>query len=236
MYRLYCSPPSLICFEGDGDEVAYSDAQQAHFNHAMAEEKRKHKIQLEKTERKLSELAESKSLTEQERATLEESLEETRSQLRSREENAAIEKQKLDARYKREVAELKKRAEDADSKYRESTIRGALIDAAATYGAYSNDVLITVLREDTTVNEDGKVVVSLKTKDGEGKDTVLQMSPNEAVKWMKDRPELYGGLFKDFVARGGTPQPGANGRVDVRNLTVEQVKKLYKENPERLGL
>ena len=233
MYRLYCSPPSLICF---GEDVEFTPEQQAKMNAVLAEEKRAYRAHLAKNERQLSELSESKNLSEQEREQLRESLELTQQQLRTKEENAAIEKQKLGAKHKKELAELTKRAEEADSKYRESTIRGALVDAAATHGAYSNDVLITVLREDTTVTDDGKVVVSLKTKDDEGKDTVLQMSPNEAVKWMKDRPELYGGLFKDFVARGGTPQPGANGRVDVRNLTVEQVKKLYAENPKALGM
>ena len=231
---MYYSVPTLICFEGD--DVEFSLEQQAKVNAILASEKQKMRSQLSGTERRLAELAESKNLSDQERAQLEESLEATRQQLRTKEENEKIEKQKLDAKHKRELAEFKKRAEDADSKYRESTIRGALVDAAATHGAYSNEVLITVLREDTTVNEDGKVVVSVRTKDDDGIDTILQMSPNEAVKWMKDRPETYGGLFKDFVARGAAPQPGANGRVDVRTLSVEQVKKLYKENPERLGM
>lgn len=231
---MYYSVPTLICFEGD--DVEFSPEQQSKMNAVLAEEKRAYRAQLAKNERQLSELSESKNLSEQEREQLRESLELTQQQLRTKEENEKIEKQKLDAKHKRELAEFKKRAEDADSKYRESTIRGALVDAGATHGVYSNNILISVLREDTTVTEDGKVVVSVKTKDDDGKDTILQMSPNDAVKWMKDRPEIYGGLFKDYVARGATPQPGANGRVDVRTLSVEQVKKLYATNPRALGL
>lgn len=231
---MYYSTPSLICFEGE--DVHFTPEQQSKMNSVLAEEKRAYRAQLAKTERQLSALAESKSLSDQERATLEASLEETRSQLRSKEENAAIEKKKLEAQHKRELADFKKRAEEADAKYRDSTIRSALVDAAAANGAYSNSILISVLQGDTSLSEDGKVVVSLKATDDDGKDTILQMSPNDAVKWMKDRPETYGGLFADYVARGATPQPGANGRVDVRSLSVEQVKRLYAENPKALGL
>jgi hypothetical protein len=233
MYSLYLSIPSLICF---GDDVEFTPEQQAKFNSVLAEEKRSYRAQLAKNERQLSELSEFKNLSEQEREQLRESLELTQQQLRSKEENEKIEKQKLDAKHKRELAEYKKRADEADSKYRDSTIRSALVDAAAAHGAYSNSILISVLQGDTSIADDGKVIVTLKAKDDDGRDTVLQMSPSDAVKWMKDRPETYGGLFADYVAKGGTPQPGANGRVDVRTLSVEQVRKLYKENPRSLGL
>ena len=183
---MYYSVPTLICFEGD---VEFSPEQQAKVNAIAAEGKRSLRGQLAKAEQQLSQLSESQSLTEAEREQLREALEETRSQLRTKEENAALEKKKLEAQHKREVADHKKRAEEAESKYRDSTIRSALVDAAAANGAYSNNILISVLQGDTSISEDGKVIVSLKVKDDDGKDTVLQMSPNDAVKWMKDRPE-----------------------------------------------
>lgn len=230
---LYRSLPSLTCF---GDDVEFTPDQQSKMNAVLAEEKRVYRAQLAKTERQLSELSLSKNLSDEERAKLESSLEETQSQLRTKDENAAIEKKRLETLHKRERESLVKRAEEAETKYKETTIRSALVDAAAAHGAYSNSILISVLQGDTSISEDGKVIVSLRTKDDEGKEMVLQMPPNAAVQWMKDRPEIYGGLFADYVARGGAPQPGADGRVDVRTLSVEQVKKLYTENPKALGL
>ena len=231
---MYYSVPTLICFEGD---VEFSPEQQTKMNAVLAEEKRAYRAQLAKTERQLSELSQSKNLSDEERTKLESSLEETQSQLRTKDENAAIEKKRLETQHKRERESLVKRAEEAETKYKETTIRSAIVDAGAVHGVYSNSILISVLQADTSISEDGKVLVSVRTKDDEGKDSILQMSPNEAVKWMKDRPETYGGLFADYVARGAAaPQPGANGRVDVRTLSVEQVKKLYAENPKALGL
>lgn len=207
MSCLYLSVPHLVCFEGEAEDVAFTPAMQAKVNSLLAEQKRAHQARLSKVESQLAESEQSKTAAESEAQALQGLLESTQ-----------------------------QRAENSDARLKESTIRSALVDAAATHGAYSNSILISVLQGDTSVADDGKVVVSIKAKDDEGKDTMLQMSPADAVKWMKDRPETYGGLFADYVAQGGTPQPGANGRVDVRSLSVAQIKKLYAENPKALGL
>ena len=67
-------------------------------------------------------------------------------------------------------------------------------------------------------------------------------SPQDAVKRMKELPQLYGNLFKANVvsgigsgsAAGGVPT--GTGKVDVSKLSSEQYRKLRAENPAAIGL
>lgn len=238
MTDLYFCQPDLICFDGEDANAAKMTPEQQHkLNSALAQDKRARRVQLAKAERQLTELAEIKNLSDQDRANIEESLEDFRQQLRSTEENAAIEKKKkMEENFKQEITALKKRAEDADSKYQESTIQNALFDAAIAGGAFNPDVLVTVLRKRTTLNADGAAIVDFATKDAEtGKETVQQISPADAVRRMKAEPERFGGLFKEFLTTT-VPPVGKNGEVDVRKLTSEQYMHLRKTNPKALGL
>jgi len=236
MNEFYLSEPALICFDGeDANNGKLTPEQQHRLNGILAEDKRARRMQLAKAERQIAELAESNNLSEQERTHVEGSLEELRQQLRSEEENAAIDKKKLEENYNMERAALKKREVDAEAKYQESTIRNALFDAAIAEGAFNPEVLVTVLRERTTLNADGAAVVDFNVKDPEtGKETVRQISAADAIRQMKSEPTKYGGLFKEFLT---TSVPlGKNGKVDVTKLTTEQYMHLRRTNPRALGL
>lgn len=226
---MYLSFPSLICFDGD---VEFTPEQQAKVNSLLAEDKRALRGQLAKAEQQLSELSESKSLTEAEREQLRDSLEETRRQLRSKEENEAIEKKKL----QKELTTLRKRADEAEAKQRESTISVALNEAAVAGDAFNPRILSQVLRERTTLTPEGAVVVEIAGKDDDGNDIVERVSPVEAVSRMKAQPEKYGGLFKQFVASKEALPTNKSGRVDVKSISTEEFMHLWRTNRSKLDL
>jgi hypothetical protein len=74
-----------------------------------------------------------------------------------------------------------------------------------------------------------------------GDAVTLVLTPEDAVKRMKELPDQYANLFKPNVVSGmggGTATGGGpgQGRVDVRKLSPAEYRKLRAEHPERLGL
>jgi hypothetical protein len=272
----YKSCALVACYEGEdeaaaaaaaaaaaGEEVkvpeGFTQEQQKKFNDAVAAERRKqeakYRKELEKTESTYKELlANSKSLTEKERATLQENLETIQGQLRSKEQQAAQEKKELEAAYQGKLTVAERRAEAAEVRWRDSTIMRALQDAAVENESYSPTQVVTLLKsmtklvesvDDKTGRPNGtyKVVVEFPDKDAtNGQEVMTTRTPAEAVKRMTEIPEFQN-LFKRNVVSGvggnsaiGGLTPGSNGRIDVRNLTHEQYLKVRAENPELLGL
>jgi hypothetical protein len=273
----YKSCALVICYEGEdgtgeggdppanpdkGEEVkapeGFTPEQQKKFNDAIAAERRKqeakYRKELEKTEATYKELlANSKSLTEQERKTLQENLEMIQGQLRSKEEQAVREKKELEAAYQGKLSAAELRAQAAESRWRDSTIIRALQDAAVEHEAYSTRQVVTLLKDWTKlvekVDASGKgtgqfdVMVDFPDKDATtGQEIKTARTPSEAVKRMTEIAE-YQNLFRRNVVSGvggnsaiGGLTPGSNGRIDVRNLTHDQFLKVRAENPELLGL
>ena len=263
---LYLSLPILVCFDGDGgegdpgaggegdpgaeregDPSAGGEATpktftQEQVNKILAEDKRKHKAQLEKTERQLQELLESKNLSEAERAKAEEAREDILKQLRTKEEQAKIDKKKLETEYEARLAQAEKRATEAEQKYERSTVERALTDAAIEADAFNPSVLVTYLRGDTKIDANGKVMVNVPMTLEDGTIEPGLMTPAEAIKKMKEDPERFGGLFKSNVVSGvggssGTGTgTGKNVKIDVTKLSTAEYMRLRKEAPEKLGL
>jgi hypothetical protein len=248
----FYSQPLPVCYDGDsGDppEGQGNDDQQPQdkggktftqeeLNRTLAEDRRKHAAKLQALEAKLNETLESTKLTVQEREELQNSLEDMKKQFQTKEQIAAQEKKKLETQYQSELGQWKSRAEVAESKYTDSTIRRSLADAAVNGDAFSVEQIVTLLRPMAKLNED-KVVIDFNDRHVEtGEAIVTQLSPIEAVKRMREIPEQFGNLFKSNVVSGmgaGSGQQHQSGKVDVRKLTPEQYKKMRKENPSALG-
>ena len=271
----YKSCALVACYEGEDEAAAAAEAaavggeevkppegftpeQQKKFNDAVAAERRKqeakYRKELEKTESTYKELlANSKSLTEKERQTLQDNLETIQGQLRSKEQQAAQEKKELEASYQGKLTAAEKRAEEAESRWRDSTVMRALQDAAIEHESYSATQVVTLLKSMTRlvekVDANGKgtgqfdVMVDFPDKDATtGQSVMTSKTPTEAVKRMTEIPEFQN-LFRKNVVSGvggnsaiGGLTPGSNGRIDVRNLTHDQYLKVRAENPELLGL
>ena len=224
-------------------------------NRMLAEDRRKHQSQLKTMETKLQEVLTSKNLNETERKALQENLAAVQGQLRSKEAQAALEKEELKQSYEARLAETDKKAQTWESLYRDTTLDRSLQDAAVKNDAFSPSQIVTLLRPMTKLIEDMdpvtnkstgryKPVVEMPDVDPKtGQPATMVRTPEEAVKRMKELPDQYGNLFKAGVVSGigsgsatGGLLPGPSGRIDVRKLTPQQYREIREKNPELLGL
>jgi len=251
----YLSLPALTCFDGDPDaeaaaaEAAAAEAAaaanktftQEQVNKMLAEDKRKHKLQLEKTEKQLNEILESKNLSETERSKAEEAREDILKQLRTREEQAREDKKKLAGEYEIRLTAAEKRAVEAEKKYEESTIARSLQDAAVANDAFNPSILVTYLRGDAKLDAVGNPMIKVTVTKEDGTTEEGLMTPMDAVARMKNDPDHFGGMFKSNIVSGvggnsGGPNGGKNGKVNVKKLSTEEYMRLRKEDPSKLGL
>jgi flagellar motility protein MotE (MotC chaperone) len=223
-------------------------------NKILAEDKRKHQATLLKTESSFKDLlANSQNLSAKERSTLEENLATVQGQLRTKEETAKMEKKQLEEQLTGKIEEHKTRAVEWETRYKTETVSRSLQDAAIKAEAFQSSQIVALLTpmtrlvemiDEKTNKSTGKFrpVVDFPDVDADGNPTITVRTPEEAVKRMKDLPETYGNLFKSNVVSGigansstGIPT-GANGKVNVKNLSPEQFRELLKTNPAALGL
>jgi hypothetical protein len=220
----------------------------------VAADRRKLEEALKKSEATLQSTLASKNLTEQERKALEENLAAVQGQLRTKEQQAALEKKQLEEQFATKLAEADKKTSVWEALFRDSTVDRSLQDAAVKHDAYSPQQMITQMRPWTRLIE----VVDEKTGKTTGKhkpvvdmpdvdattneQVIMTRSPDEAVKRMKELPE-YANLFKSGVVSGigsgsatGGLMPGQGGKIDVRKLTHAQFLEVRAKHPELLGL
>lgn len=259
----YLSLPQIGCFDNDpvddvaddsdpnaaaADDDAAKKAEedrlltQKQFNEALAKDRRKHQEQLKKVEKQYQDLLKKANLSAEERANLEEALEDVRKQARTKEQQAKFEKEQLEKTYSERIAELEKKAMGSEEKFVNMLVTRSLQDAAVAGDAFNPSQIIDILKPLVRLVDD-KPMIDFPDHDKDtGEAIIAQMTPDEAIIRMKQLPEKYGNLFKANVVSGvgGTSNtgamPGANGRVDVKKLTVEQYKELRKKNPAAVGL
>lgn len=227
---------------------------QDQLNKFLAEDRRKHQQKYESLEGSYQELLASQSLSQEDRTKLEGELEDLRKQHRTKEQQATHERKQLEEQFTTDLGEAQQEATHWKTKYTESTIARALQDAAVSYEAFQPSQIVALLRPMTKLaekkDEKGQSLgitapaIDFPDQDAEtGEPIVTQRTPDEAVKRMKELPELYGNLFKSNVVSGvggnsatGGLQPGSNGKIDVRRLTPSQYREIRAKNPELLGL
>lgn len=283
MYRsLYQSRPWSSCFEGEDAVAAVLAANAAaaansaaataaaaaantgagdksfsqdDVNRIMAEDKRKHQVQLQKVEQQLTELAKSKTLTDQERSTLKENLDAIAGQLRTKEQQAQLEKRQMEEAHALKMSEADQKAHAWEALYRDSTVDRSLQDAAVKHEAFNTGQIVTQLKpwtrlievmDDKTGKGTSKYQVVVEMPDVDpttGQPVPFTGTPEEAVKRMKEMPDQWGNLFKSGVVSGigsssatGGLIPGQSGKIDVRKLTPAQYREIRAKNPELLGL
>jgi len=242
-----------------GGERGDRDAGQRTFtqeevNKFLADDRRKHLKKYETLETSYQQLLENQSLSKEERKKLEESLENLRAQYRTKEQQAAHERKKLEEEYQERLGEVEKRAELWQNRYTDSTIDRSLQDAAVAHESFSPSQIVTLLKPQTKMvektGEKGQglgefaPMVDFPDRDPDtGEPVMTRRTPEDAVKRMKELPELYGNLFKSGVVSGiggnsatGGLAPGANGQIDVRKLSPTQYREIREKNPELLGL
>jgi hypothetical protein len=221
---------------------------QEEVNRYVAEDRRKTeakykaqlRAELQKQEKTYNDLLSNKNLTEQERDNLRSSLDAVETQLLSEKEKAAKDKKKLEESYTGKLTEAEKNAKSWETRYKESSISRELQAAAVENDAFNARQMIDLLRPKTELaavmdaagqpTGEFQVMVEIEV---EGKPT--KMTPADAVKKLRDQPE-WSNLFKANVVSGlgkdTGATPGANGKIDVKNMSQADYRKLRKTNPE----
>lgn len=227
---------------------------QADVNRFLADDRRKHIQKYEELESAYKEALENQTLTAEQRAKLQEQLEDVQKRFRSKEQQLEMDKKSLEDRYQQDTQKLKEAAVIWEAKYKSSVADRSLLDAAITNEAFSPTQIVGLLRPMTRMveamddngNPTGDLTPMVDFPDidtNTGESIMTRRTPEEAVKRMKELVDQYGNLFKSNVVSGigsgsgtGDLVSGANGRIDVKKLTTEQYMKLRKENPAALGL
>jgi len=227
---------------------------QADVNRFLADDRRKHIQKYEELESAYKDALENQTLTAEQRAKLQEQLEDVQKRFRSKEQQLEMDKKSLEDRYATDTQKLKESAVIWEAKYKSSVADRSLLDAAITNEAFSPAQIVGLLRPMTRMveamddngNPTGDLTPMVDFPDidtNTGESIMTRRTPEEAVKRMKELVDQYGNLFKSNVVSGigagsatGGLAPGADGRIDVKKLTTEQYMKIRKENPASLGL
>lgn len=183
----------------------------------------------------LTKLRETAQLTENERTTLNNKINELEASLMTKEELA-----------QRKIDELNNKAKnDLDNSIKESTrwkglfetslIDRALLDAAVKENAFDPGVFAKLLKDNVSILSDEaagtyKVVVKLNSRNKEGKPVELTLSPDDAIKHLKEQPQ-YGYLFKGTNTSGtggNNNMTGDLAKLDLSAMSLEDYRK-YRE-------
>ncbi len=227
---------------------------QEQVNKFLADDRRKHTDKYTSLETSYQDLLANSTVQGDERTNLEAQLNDLRAQFRTKEQQAQFEAQEAQTVYEQTITQLRADKETWENRYTQSSISNALQSAAVEHDAFNPNQIITQLQSNTRLVEEVDTVTSQKTgrlvpmveMQGLNPDTgaaeTLQMTPSEAVAYMKKSPEKWGNFFKNNIREGmGSISAtdgsiGDGGAVDHSKLTTEQYMKLRKSNPNALGL
>lgn len=230
--------------ETDAKNEANKTFTQDQVNKMLAEDRRKHKAQVDKHVTELEQLKKSKSLSDQERSNLTTKIEELQNSVLTKEQRAQKEKEKLEKDLKTTTEQLTASRDEWKDRFHTTQIKQAITSEAATHKAFDSDALIAILGPSTRLvevhdesnNPTGEFVpkTKFKDRDKEGKDVTLDLTVPEVVSRMKELPK-YGYLFETTAAAGvgaGRQAGGRGGDVDPASMTTTQ----YREWRKKEGL
>lgn len=227
-------------------KITFDADQQTELNRLLSEERRKAGLRNQATVTQLEELRKVKGLTDVEKEGLETRIEELRTAHLTEKELADREKKKSETKYKTDLDGITKDRDNWKGRYHGEKIKTALQSAATGEKAYNTDVVVTLLTPDSRLIEEmddegkptGELVprVKIKQKDKEGKTTILDLSPVEAVKVLKD-DDSFANLFISSAngGFGGGNNPNRRGNSDQPPTDPMQYRLWRKANPEKVG-
>lgn len=209
----------------------------------LAIERKKH----EKDRSSLMQQVEALNLSTKQKEALEAQLEEIRMQGLSKEEQAkaAAEKERKD--FERQLKDAQGKHDSLFQTYSSEKLSRELVDAAVRHDAFNPEQIVEMLLGRARVADEldeankptGRRIVRVKLDvTREGKRVSLDLTPDEAVNAMKGDVERFGNLFKAKIAGGlGATAPAPNGKaVELKNMSMDELHKRFKENRQTLGL
>jgi hypothetical protein len=197
----------------------------------------------EATIRQLEQLKKTAALTEEEKSKLETRIEDLKNEYLTKEQ-LDKKKQKEEAdKAKKQQEELSKDRDNWKNLYETSIVERKLLDAGIEHEAFNPEQILEILKTKTRLVDErdaedkptGRFVpkVRLAGKDKDGNTVILDLTPTDAVKQMKEMPEIYGNLFKSGAhsgiggnnnqsSRGNLGGPPTNDTVAYRQWRKQQ--------------
>jgi uncharacterized small protein (DUF1192 family) len=180
----------------------------------------------------------------QERVTeLEKQIADLESQYMSKEEIARRDAEKAKKDYDTKLETTSSEAKKWQNTFTNLLVETRITAAANEAGAYNNQQMLDLLggkAKVVPVTQDGKetgqydVRILLPARDKEGKPVVLDLTPTEAMKQMKEMPENFGNLFKGqgTGGLGGNNNGTPTGSRDLKTLAANAEE--YRKNRKTL--
>lgn len=192
-------------------------------------ERKRNADQTRATIQNLETLRQNQQLSEQEKAKLSQQIEDLNRSLLSKEELAKRERERLVNEHKNLLDNVSKERDTWKSRFEESQITRAIVDAAVKGDAFNPNLIVPLLKPNAALVEnqsDGQptgtfaIKVNMTVFEG-GVAKTLSLTPEEAIKVMKDKPDEYGNLFKGNlnggVGGGASPRNQNNVKLDTDN-------------------
>jgi len=181
---------------GGTDPKKFTPEQQKELNRILTVEKKKHQRTVQKAVDEANALRSKAQLTATERSELDNRLEIIQNEMRTKDEQAKRAATKQRDAHKKAMESLTAEKDTWQSRFTESTIERSITDAAAANNAFSPKQIV-------------------------GKPVTLDLSPEDAVKRMKDEDE-YLNLFRGEGSGGAglRSQPGGK-KPDLSNLAKD---------------
>lgn len=219
---------------------------QEELNTMMAQNRKKLTEQNQDLVTQLEQLKQSSNLSQTEKDELQVRITQLEQQYLTKEELAKREAQKNQKDFEMQLTTAKQQGEQWKGLYTSSTIERALQDAAVAGKSLQHDQIVDMYRSRTEmveVLENGRPtgrytpIVKFNDINEEGKPVVLELSPADLIKRMKELPEKFGNLFEGTATGGTGGTRGADGSapsVKLADLMKDPVKyaKWRKENPD----
>ena len=233
----------------EGNEEGTGVFTQEQVNEFLAKDRRKHQEKYKALEQSMQKQLERVGNDNEERERLQRELDDLQATFRTKEQQIEWEKKQAEKKYQSDLETERKEREKWESLYKQEKIDRSLLDAASAQDAFNPTLIVDLLRPVSELKADNvegetKLATMINFNDIDektGEPIKTLRTPEDAVKRMKELPQLYGGLFRANVVSGvgaGSAEatPGANSKVDLRKLTPEQYRKIRAEQPELLGL
>lgn len=240
-------PPVEPPANPDDDKPTISKAQMNKIvQERLGREQKKAAEEKQKVIERLTQLERAKGLSDKERGDLATQIEDLKTSMLTKEQQAELTRKKLEGELTGKLKEVESRAEKNWRLYEGSTITREITDAAAKHDAFRASQVVKHLRDITQLVEDkdpetsqglGTYTPRVKFPDTkDGKPITLDLTVEEAVRRMKDLPEEYGNLFKSGVAGGLGGSSGAGGAADDGTPPSDPVKyRAWREKQKKLG-
>jgi hypothetical protein len=199
-------------------------------NKLLAENKRTLKEQNESLHKQLTQLSESKNLTDQEKADLNSRIVELENTFKSKQQLAEEKAAKSEKKYAEDTKKLLEEGTIWKNRYVDENIVNHITNASVGAEAFSPEQIVSLLKPNSRLaeikDETGNTIgfetkIKFRSKDKEDKIVDIELSPAQALEKMKEDAPKYGNLFKSNFAGGFS---GNNANIPTTNADYDNME------------